>query len=102
MSSDGSTAQAERALMLRADDGSAYVIPQDALEKFRLSDGELADLEAKVPEARLPARGDEDVEGYEQYIGQFRMTMPGNIFGYYFSWYQTVWQPSGGYYPSLH
>jgi hypothetical protein len=104
MSTEGSTSQdtAQQGLLLRAGDGSAYVIPHDALEKFRLSDEALADLEAKVPEARLPASAGDDVEGFEQYIGQFRMTTPGNFWGYYFSWYDVPWSPSPGGYPGLH
>ena len=59
----------EAGLLLRADDGAAYLIPREALERFRLSDEGQAALEAQLAEAG-------DVQGHGQYIGQFSMTMP--------------------------
>jgi hypothetical protein len=55
-------------LLLRADDGTMYLIPRDALETFRLTDDARAALERHMAEAG-------DVQGH-QYIGQFSMTRP--------------------------
>ena len=64
------TEQAETiGLLLRADDGTAYLIPQAALEQFRLTDEGKAAVESQQAEAG-------DVQGHGQYIGQFSMTMP--------------------------
>ena len=57
-------------LLLRADNGMAYLIPRAALETFRLSDDARAMLESQLTEAEAG-----DVQGH-QYIGQFNMTKP--------------------------
>jgi hypothetical protein len=73
MTSDGTAERMEEGgeagLLLRADDGSAYLIPRAALEQYRLSDEGRAALEEQAAEAG-------DVRGHGQYIGQFSMTMP--------------------------
>ena len=67
---EGTGEAGEVGLLLRAEDGAAYLIPRAALEHFRLTDEGRAAVEAQLAET---AGG--DVQGH-QYIGQFKMTMP--------------------------
>jgi hypothetical protein len=60
-------------VLLRADDGAAYLIPREALEQFRLSADGVAAVEARL--AEVEAEGS-DVRGHGQHVGQFSMTMP--------------------------
>jgi hypothetical protein len=89
-------------LLLRSEDGRAYAIPESALEAFRLSDEEWAKVEANLS----GPDDDNDVQGFAQYIGQFRMTLP-----YYTVWTYRLpayggmgdpWTPDTSYYPPLH
>lgn len=50
-----------QALMLRAED-EMYLIPQETLDTFRLSDEQRAEVEAKI----AAADDDDDVQGYMQ------------------------------------
>jgi hypothetical protein len=93
------TAQPEDlGLLLRADDGTAYLIPRAELERFRLSNEGRAAVEAGVADAEAG-----DVRGHGQYIGQFSMTMP----VWYPIWTTGFWMTgpykthSSGYYPPL-
>jgi len=72
-SKQGETAQ-EMGLMLRADDGVTYVIPQSVVEAHRLSDEQRTELEAQL------AADGADVEGFyygpSGNVGSFEMTRP--------------------------
>ena len=82
-------------LLLRADDGSAYLIPRAALEQFRLSDEGRAALESQEAETG-------DVQGH-QYIGQFSMTMPvwRPVFSNWGYWSTGPYKTDTSYYPPL-
>jgi hypothetical protein len=82
-------------VVLQGEDGSAYLIPQAALDTFRLSDEQRAELQAHSPAA------DDDVHGH-QYIGQFQMTMYYPTFGWDAGRFELPWAPVTSYYPPLH
>ena len=81
----------ERALLLPAEDGGLYAIPESVLERFRLSDEHRAEAEAAIPA--------DEVEGYGQYIGQFSMG-PYRWLSYSWEW-TNRWVPDTSYYPPL-
>jgi hypothetical protein len=87
-----------RSLVVDTEDGAMYAIPQEELERFRLSDDQRAAVQAS-----LPTR-DDDVAGYG-YEGQFKMTRP-----YAYGYGPNVWWTDTPYhldsdpgpYPGLH
>jgi hypothetical protein len=106
------TNDADQVLVLRAEDGATYAIPRAALEAFRLSDAQRAELEAHLGAA------DDDVQG-QLYgpavnttntgnIGSFSPTIPGPWTRATIAWEgkhdpttMRPWQPST-YRPPLH
>jgi hypothetical protein len=66
----------EPCLVLRAEDGTAYAIPQTELEGFRLSEEHRAGLEAQL------AAGDSDLQGFyygpSGNVGTFGGSVPKN------------------------
>lgn len=96
----------ELCLLLRADDGATYAIPQAALEGYRLSDAQRAELEA-----HLGADGT-DVQGYYNEsivnrtntgnVGRFSPTHPVIEWGWPLGWGKRIVPQTGDAYPDYH
>lgn len=97
MTTQPSETAGELCLMLRAEDGATYAIPQAALEGHRLSDQQRTELEAQINATGADVKG--FYYGPSGNVGSFAPTRPGVVvafqnWSFVYVTRQAPWQPT--------